>query len=247
MQDLDQTESEIEGFYEHRGVENYNPTAGFVKRIYMILSLHLTTVIGLGFLMRLYIWPGSMDDLTSILLVAMLQVCGVFCMVGSIVVMYMYPKWARNSTSRIVLLFFVRTVCLSMFTSFIGFLVETNFFTYGLCLSISLQITLMCNAALMKEGFNFKNAMLWLTIWSLVATLGLIYGFNLSAIETLLLVIFNFCYGIYFANESRIILKEKLYSLSYHEHMFGALLFQCDLINAFTPLGEKIDSFFERY
>ena len=232
MRELNQTKTEIGGFYEYQGVENYNPTGGFLKQIYIILTVQLITVILLSSIMVFFFWFMFMSKRTSTLLILLILFCAILWLVGSFIVVLDYFEQIRSSPIKILLLFFVRTLSLSLLTTLISVYLSTFLLFYGLCLCISLQLTLMVNAALMKRTFDSKNAMSWLVCWGLVAILLLLYGLNLKIVEALMLVLLYFFYGTYFICESEIILKDSFYSINYHECMLGALLFQFEVVHA---------------
>jgi len=228
--------------YEYKGQENYSPTPGFLKRVYLVLDVQLAIVLALHLLLETLSIPTNtlFFDVFGIIVRSFFSIIIALMMIFQIV----SAKKLKASPITTLILLTIRTLFLyAIIRVYLSLFSRQVTLFLSLLLSIHLAFTFYVFC--MGTAYRRKIAFIWLMSLIVTAT-GFLYLLKeilvpgiFSHLAILLNVFLTFLYGLYLIYETGFILDGILYQINHHEYLFGALVLQFDLIGLIFWIVKK--------
>jgi len=219
--------------YEYQGKENYSPTSGFLKKIYLVLDVQLAIVLALHLILG--VLSIQTDNLFFDIFTIIVRSC--FFIIVALILIFQMASARNLKTSPIstFILFTIRTLLLySILRAY--FFLSIKQVTLFISLILSLYLTFTAYMFCLGTTYRRKIAFIWLMSFIVTAT-GFLYLLKevlipgiFSHLAILLNVFLTFLYGLYLIYETGFILDGVIYQINHHEYLFGALILQFDLI-----------------
>jgi FtsH-binding integral membrane protein len=233
-----QDDYESQAFYENKGMENYNPRLGFVRKVYGILSVQLL-VTTLAVLLAQYplrdffLYSGAIAGYIAIA-----------CMVVTFITMIMITcctSMARKVPTNYILLG-IFTACESYLVSMITAFYSPTDVLLAAILTFTVTVVLTIYACTTKTDITVCGGLLWVLGWGFFAICFLLAFVNWGSKETyntvyLILSVAGLCiYALYLIYDTQLIMGGKRYQLTLDDYVLGALVLYIDIIVMFLRI-----------
>jgi len=222
---------EMEGFYEYKGIEKYNPTQEFLKKVFLLsnIQVFLYTILYFTFHQPITNYFEKNDSYGTVFVIY-LEITGIIN-VSSFLCTVCCGNFIRSRDYLSYGILALRIVGISLFLcAFSSSFKQTLF----LILTLHTTLTLFAHYNVSAE-FAIKSTLKWVAAWAglmicLLSLKDMISEDSFSLSGVFLAVMKVFIYGIYLVVNASILLgKDEGYEVNHHEHVYAALLLQFDM------------------
>jgi len=240
-QQQDMETFEMEGFYEYKGIEKYNPTQEFLKKLFLIANIQAFLYTILYFIIREPIlnYFETEDSFGTIFViyaevVGVINICAFLCTTCC-----SNAIRSREAVSYVILI--ARIIGIALLLS-----AFSDSFKQTLVLMVTLHTVLTVFAYHHEGEFAIRNTLKWVAAWAgvmfcVVYLKGMAFEEEYSVSRAFLEVMKVVVYGVYLVVNTSIILgKDEGYEVNHHEHVFAALLLQFDMTMVVSSVSRCI-------
>ncbi len=222
---------EMEGFYEYKGVEKYNPTQEFLKKVFLLsnIQVFLNTMLYFIFHQPLTNYFETNDNFGTVFVIY-LEIMGIINL-SSFLCTVCCGNFIRSRDYLSYGILVLRIIGVTLFLC-----AWSSSFKQTLFLILTLHTTLTLFAYYHMNGeFAIKNALKWVVVWAglmicLISLKDMVFEDSYSISGVFWTVMKVFIYGVYLVVNASILLgKDEGYEVNHHEHVYAALLLQFDM------------------
>jgi len=236
---------EVDDFYEYKGVEGYNPTRVFLIKVYKQLIIQILIIIASFYLVRPFIanYFSSNSEINNVIYTFYLEFALALLLFSQTLC---FQRFIRSNNKLCHSIFFLRTLGLILVIGILG-----DYIQFYLYLILTLYLSLR-RLAIKDDGeINwkkyFQTIIIWAVFWFCLVNFinSIILKKSDNSILTSFSILIVFLYGVYLIVEISFILRhDTFYHIHHHEHVFGALVIQFDLVGLYILLKSLIKKLF---